>query len=159
MPKYLSADQLSELKEVFDKFDLNKDGNICAKELRLMMRAVGVEPTEAELYDLIRTVDLDENSRISFNEFLQFMAPRLRDVESEENLRHAFKAFNRTGYGFFDAHDLRIVMGNFGELLTDQECGILLSEMDFKNEQRIHLKEFLAYMRTGGPGAVPLTQP
>ncbi|XP_034478831.1 calmodulin-A [Drosophila innubila] len=154
MPTYLTSEQLEELRDVFEKFDANNDGFISHKELRLMLRTVGMEPTEAELYDLIRVVDLDSNSMISFNEYLQFMAHRLRDIESEENLRLAFEAFNRTGYGFFDAHDLRIVMGNFGELLTEQDSAILLSDMDIKNEQRIHLHEFLAYMGSSGSGKV-----
>jgi len=108
MSQYPSAEQLSELKELFEKFDLNEDGQISPMELRLLMRSAGVEPTEAELYDLIRTVGADANSQISFHEYLLFMAPLLRDIESEENLRHAFEAFNRHGYGFFDANDLRI---------------------------------------------------
>lgn len=132
MPQNLSDEQLEELRDVFNKFDENGDGSISHKELRLMLRTVGMEPTEAELYDLIRMVDLDANSMIGLNEFLQFMAPRFRDIESEENLQHAFEAFNRSGYGFFDAHDLRIVMGNFGELLTEQESVILLADMDIK---------------------------
>ncbi|KAM8711229.1 hypothetical protein ACLKA7_000379 [Drosophila subpalustris] len=156
MTKYLSTEQLEELRELFDKFDENKDGNISPKELRLMMRAVGMEPTEAELYDLIRVVDLDANSVINFHEFLQFMTPRLCDIESEQNLRIAFNAFNRNGFGFFDAHDLRIVLANFGELITEKEASLLLADMDVKNEQRIHFKEFLAYMRSGRTVRVPL---
>ncbi|XP_062134649.1 calmodulin-A [Drosophila sulfurigaster albostrigata] len=138
---------VNELRDVFDKYDVNGDGLMSFNELRLMTRAVGIEPTEAELHDLIRTVDLDQNCVITFSEFLTFIVPRVLDIESEENLLQAFQMFNRTGYGFFDAHDLRIVMANFGEHLSKEESILLLSDMDTKNWQHINLEQFLNYLK------------
>ena len=50
---------LPEFKEAFSLFDKNGDGTISSKELGIVMRAIGQNPTEAELTDMINEVDAD----------------------------------------------------------------------------------------------------
>lgn len=49
----------SEFKEAFSLFDKNGDGTISSKELGIVMRSLGQNPTEAELTDMINEVDAD----------------------------------------------------------------------------------------------------
>ena len=49
----------SEFKEAFSLFDKNGDGTITVKELGIVMRAIGQNPTDAELQDMINEVDAD----------------------------------------------------------------------------------------------------
>ena len=48
-----------EFKEAFSLFDKNGDGYISCKELGIVMRSLGQNPTEAELQDMINEVDFD----------------------------------------------------------------------------------------------------
>ena len=50
---------LSEFKEAFSLFDKDGDGCITTKELGVVMRSLGQNPTEAELQDMINEVDAD----------------------------------------------------------------------------------------------------
>ena len=56
---YLSLLQFAEFKEAFSLFDKNGDGYISSKELGIVMRSLGQNPTEAELQDMINEVDYD----------------------------------------------------------------------------------------------------
>ena len=49
----------AEFKEAFSLFDKNGDGFISCKELGIVMRSLGQNPTEAELQDMINEVDFD----------------------------------------------------------------------------------------------------
>ena len=51
-----------EFKEAFSLFDKNGDGFISSKELGIVMRSLGQNPTEAELQDMINQVDFDGKS-------------------------------------------------------------------------------------------------
>ena len=54
----LSQEQVEELRQAFDMFDRDKGGSISTRELGYTMRAMGMNPTEAELLDLINEVFL-----------------------------------------------------------------------------------------------------
>ena len=54
------------------------------------MRSLGQNPTEAELQDMINEVDADGNGTIDFPEFLTMMARKMKDADSEEEIREAF---------------------------------------------------------------------
>ena len=80
------------------------------------MRSLGQNPTEAELQDMINEVDADGNGTIDFPEFLTMMARKMRDTDSEEEIKEAFKVFDRDNNGYISAAELKHVMTNLGEL-------------------------------------------
>uniref|UniRef100_A0A0D9Y9M8 EF-hand domain-containing protein n=1 Tax=Oryza glumipatula TaxID=40148 RepID=A0A0D9Y9M8_9ORYZ len=121
MADQLSEEQIVEFREAFSLFDKDGDGSITTKELGTVMRSLGQNPTEAELQDMISEVDADSNGNIEFKEFLGLMARKLRDKDSEEELKEAFRVFDKDQNGFISASELRHVMANIGERLTDEE--------------------------------------
>ena len=58
MSESLSEEQVAELKQAFNEFDVDGGGTINTKELGYAMRAIGMNPTEAEILDLINEVSL-----------------------------------------------------------------------------------------------------
>ena len=48
---------LIELRSVFDLFDTNNDGSICAKELMKLMQSCGQNPTEKDVNEIMKSVD------------------------------------------------------------------------------------------------------
>ncbi|KAL0334441.1 UNVERIFIED_CONTAM: Calmodulin [Sesamum angustifolium] len=68
---------------------------ITTKELGTVMRSLGQNPTEAELQDMINEVDADGNGTIDFPEFLNLMARKMKDTDSEEELKEAFRVLIR----------------------------------------------------------------
>ena len=69
----LSEEQIAELKQAFDMFDKDKGGSISTKELGYTMRAMGMNPTEGEILDLLNEFDSDSNGAIEFSEFCSMM--------------------------------------------------------------------------------------
>lgn len=57
--------------------------------------SLGQNPTEAELQDMINEVDADGNGTIDFPEFLTMMARKMKDTDSEEEIKEAFKVFDK----------------------------------------------------------------
>merc|ERR1712096_561874 len=138
-------------KEAFSLFDKDGDGTITTKELGTVMRSLGQNPTEAELQDMINEVDADGNGTIDFPEFLSLMARKMKDTDTEEELIEAFKVFDRDGNGFISAAELRHVMTNLGEKLTDEEVDEMIREADVDGDGQINYEEFIRMMMAGGP--------
>jgi Ca2+-binding EF-hand superfamily protein len=68
-----AVSEVDELRQAFSVFDKDGDGSISAKELEIVMRALG-EPIDRQTIDLmIESVDTDKSGFIDFNEFRQMM--------------------------------------------------------------------------------------
>jgi len=83
-------------------------------------------------------VDADGNGTIDFPEFLSLMARKMKDTDTEEELIEAFKVFGRDGNGFISAAELRHVMTNLGEKLTDEEVNGMIREADVDGDGQIN---------------------
>ncbi|ERN11033.1 hypothetical protein AMTR_s00024p00073390 [Amborella trichopoda] len=146
MAEQLTEEQISEFKEAFSLFDKDGDGCITTKELGTVMRSLGQNPTEAELQDMINEVDADGNGTIDFPEFLNLMARKMKDTDSEEELKEAFKVFDKDQNGFISAAELRHVMTNLGEKLTDEEVDEMIREADTDGDGQVNYEEFVRMM-------------
>ncbi|CAF0800435.1 unnamed protein product, partial [Brachionus calyciflorus] len=128
----LTEEQIFEFREAFSLFDRDGDGWITTSELGTVMRALGQNPTETELQDMINEIDEDANNtgngNIDFEEFLIMMAKKMKDNDGEEELREAFRVFDKDGNGFISAAELRHVMTNLGEKLNDDEVDEMIRE-------------------------------
>ena len=65
------------------------------------------------------------------------MARKMKDTDSEEEIREAFKVFDRDNNGYISAHELRHVMTSIGEKLTDDEVDEMIREADQDGDGRI----------------------
>ena len=142
------------------------------------MRSLGQNPKEEELRDMINEIDEDGNGTVDFEEFLIMMSKKLKDHDSEEELRYcnllhyvfvdkrtiilmtfhsnkkflvcvireAFKVFDSDGNGFINASELRQVMMNLGEKLSEEEVEMMIKEADTNGDGLVNYEEFINMM-------------
>merc|ERR1719330_1512240 len=102
---------------------------------------------------MINEVDADGNGTIDFPEFLSLMARKMKDTDTEEELIEAFKVFDRDGNGFISVAELRHVMSNLGEKLTDEEMDEITREADVDGHGQVNYEDFVNMMMAkDGPG-------
>lgn len=71
------------------------------------------------------------------------MARKMKDTDSEEEIREAFRVFDKDGNGFISAAELRHVMTNLGEKLTDEEVDEMIREADIDGDGQVKLLNLL----------------
>lgn len=116
-PGALTEEQVTEFREAFDLFDKAGSGSILSKDLATVMRSLGQNPTEAELRAMV--IEAGGSSTIDFPSFLQLMAHKMQDTSTEDEIVEAFSVFDKDGSGVISIAQLRHVMTNLGEKLTD----------------------------------------
>lgn len=142
----LTEDQVAEFKEAFMLFDKDEDGAITMAELGVVMRSLGQRPTETELRDMVSNVDQDGNGSIEFNEFLQMMSKKMKGAEGEDELREAFRVFDKNNDGLISNSELRHVMTNLGEKLSDEEVDDMIKEADLDGDGMVNYAEFVTIL-------------
>ena len=102
------------------------------------MMALGQTPTDAELRELIREYDTDGNGTLDFNEFLELMAKKLKQIDTEEELVEAFKIFDRDQDGQLTKNDLMNIFQILGEEVTEDYIDALIRLADKDGDQSIN---------------------
>jgi len=70
------------------------------------------------------------------------MARKMKDQDTEDDIIEAFRVFDKDGNGTISAAELRHVMTNLGEKLTDEEVDEMIREADVNGDGIIDYKEF-----------------
>ena len=85
------------------------------------------------------------NGTIDFPEFLTMMARKMKDSDTEEEIREAFRVFDKDGNGFISAAELRHVMTNLGEKLTDEEVDEMIREADIDGDGQVNYEGIIVF--------------
>jgi Ca2+-binding EF-hand superfamily protein len=121
-------------------------GTIELNELQQVMRKLGQNPSEAELREMIHTVDDNGDEEIDFEEFLILMKSRIGERDPEKELRDAFAVFDTDGSGSIDRKELKRLMKKLGQALSEAELDAMMDEVDTNGDGEISFAEFKAMM-------------
>jgi len=168
--KPLSAEEIQIFKELFDSYDADKGGNITVEEFARVMKESGQNPTDAEVQQIIKEVDLDGDGTINFDEFIAMMtggrsrqsapepvpaaaapaptstpAPNT-EGDTEAEYETAWKEFDPSLKGSITAAQFRQLMAGLGENVTDAEVDELIGTVDA--EDKISFREFVQFAKS-----------
>jgi calcium-binding protein CML len=154
----LCKEQLAELREIFARFDRDKDGSITELELGLMLRSLGLKPEGHQLDALLQRADTNSNGMVEFAEFVALVGPQLVKTEAfnDKELLTVFRAFDRDGNGFITAAELAHSMAKLGQALSVKELWTMIREADSDGDGRISFPEFAAAMMSASSLDIPL---
>lgn len=62
-----------EMREAFQIFDSDGNGNISADELRQIMANLGEKMTQEEVEEMVKEADIDGDGQINYEEFVRMM--------------------------------------------------------------------------------------
>eukprot|EP00299_Pterocystis_sp_00344_P007177 c219_g1_i1.p1 GENE.c219_g1_i1~~c219_g1_i1.p1 ORF type:complete len:167 (-),score=52.85 c219_g1_i1:91-591(-) len=144
----LTKERLEQFRESFSLFDKDGNGTIDAGELQQALNRVGNQHFELEaVQDMIKTVDVNGDSRIDFYEFVALMS---RSIKTEkEELKDAFDVFDVDHDGKITAEEIRLVLTNLGQDITTEEIKFIMDDVDIDGDGEVDFAEFAAMMAFG----------
>jgi len=144
----LSEEQVQEYQETFQLFDTRGDNNIAAHQLGDVLRALGQNPTEAEVRKCGFTNDPEH--RLSFEQFLPIFSTisKNRDTSAYEDFVEGFRVFDKDQNGSISAAELRHLLTSLGERMTDEEVNELFIGQE-DTQGNINYEEFVKNVLNG----------
>ncbi|KAF9348614.1 hypothetical protein BGX34_002383 [Mortierella sp. NVP85] len=139
----MSSDR--ELKDAFNLYDRKGTGNIAASSLGDLLRAVGQNPSEAEVQDLIAQHDPNGTSVLSFGTFTTIVGRTdgYKPAATVSEMIEGFRAFDRENTGVVPASELRHVLTTMGESLSPTEIDAFMETVQVDKDGNVNYEVFV----------------
>lgn len=137
-----SEDQIADFQEAFMLFDTKGDGKIPGAQVGEVVRALGQNPTEADLRRLMQSQKAGD--RVAFDTFLPILhavsQKKMTDSVDEfvEGLRH----FDKDGAGYISSAELRHMLTSLGEKMNEEEVESLIRGQE-DSKGNVNYEEFV----------------
>uniref|UniRef100_A0A8C9D3J7 Myosin light chain 6 n=1 Tax=Panthera leo TaxID=9689 RepID=A0A8C9D3J7_PANLE len=132
-----NKDQLEEFKEAFELFDRVGDGKILYGQCGDVMRALGQNPTNAEVLKVLGYPKSDEmNVKVlDFEHFLPMLqtVAKNKDQGTYEDYVEGLRVFDKEGNGTVMGAEIRHVLVTLGEKMTEEEVEMLVAGHEDSN--------------------------
>lgn len=147
------AQASTNYKEAFSLFDKRGNGRVALDSLGDLLRACGQNPTLAEIRDLEKNVggdckliparstwncpSLTSFCAVDFETFQRILnrPGGFRDPGEPEEYCRGFQVFDKDMTGFIGVGQLKYILTNLGEKMTDEEVDELLKAVDTSSGQ------------------------
>uniref|UniRef100_A0A914VF43 EF-hand domain-containing protein n=1 Tax=Plectus sambesii TaxID=2011161 RepID=A0A914VF43_9BILA len=146
----LTAEQIEQFRKYFNMFDKEKKGYIHAAQVGQILRTMGQAFEERDLKKLIKQFDSDGSGEIEFEEFAAMVANFVNDDEDkaalEDELREAFRLYDKEGNGYINVSDLRDILRALDENVSEDELDEMITEIDSDGSGTVDFDEFMEMM-------------
>jgi len=139
----------------FQVWDSNGDGKISFEELKEAATKDSTRfLTEEDVNSIFIVGDLNLDGEIDECEFSKLMIPSIADIvakfryahRSVDDVRKAFKTYDRDGDGAIDKAELHKALTNYKFNFSDQEVDIIFAAGDIDGDGHVDFEEFMYLM-------------
>ena len=152
MADQLTEEQIAEFKSAYKAHSKDDETPLQNKDLGTVVRSLGFYPSEAEVSQMVEDWDPEGMGWIDIADFLKLMAKQIKEpVMTEEEIRSAFRVFDKESNGFISATELRHVLMGVGEPLLDEEMDELIRNAEVDGDGQVNYEEFVSRMLNKEP--------
>ena len=145
-----SEEQLLEVKEAFNVFDSEQTGGLDARELKAAISALNIKISKDEIRNIYKEFGKDIREKITLEEFMEIVIPRLPDRHSKEYIQKIFQYFDLENTGKITSRHLKKIAQEIGENLSDEELKEIMEEADRDGDGYIGFEDFYRIMKKRG---------
>ncbi|KAL3824044.1 hypothetical protein ACJIZ3_020073 [Penstemon smallii] len=140
----IQSEQLKQLRDIFNRFDMDRDGSLTQLELAALLRSLGLKPSGDQIHTMLANMDANGNGSIEFDELVETILPDINEeiLINQDQLMEVFRSFDRDGNGYITAAELAGQMAKMGHPLTYRELSEMMREADVNGDGVISFNEF-----------------
>ena len=143
----LPEDLLVQISCAFYLFDSDKDGMLKSKDFLKILAKNQIRLPESSAKKLLGNYNNNENETdVSMKDFISLINTRMKKVESEEEIVEMFKIFDKKGTGKVSSGDIRAVLDDIDEPISQQELEELMLNWDKNKDGFLDFSEFKEMM-------------
>ncbi|KAJ1691914.1 hypothetical protein LUZ63_016069 [Rhynchospora breviuscula] len=146
--QHLSVEEAADIKELFQKMDLNNDNKISFDELKLGLHKIGQQLPDSDVRILMDAADTDGNGFLDYGEFVA-VSIHLKKIGNDEHLHRAFSFFDQNKSGYIEIEELSTSLADDLGPNHDEVINAIIHDVDTDKDGKISYDEFAAMMKAG----------
>jgi len=140
----------SGIRQVFQLYGEGYGNSVRAADLRVVFEQMGYPMSDEHCENLIETADRDGDGSLDLKEFVNFVLYGVLNIDdTEEEIMDCFRVFDPHDTGFIASEDLRKIMTQLGDELTDAEINKMIAESDIDGDGSINYAEYVKKIYEG----------
>jgi Ca2+-binding EF-hand superfamily protein len=140
----LNEEQINTIHELFNSLDHKSSGELDVKQCIYLFRLLLIPIDNEEQFQLVMNqVDLDNNGKISFQEFLILLSQKMNNAQNINFILETFKYFDKDNDGIINIKDLSKIFLHLGEQFNEQQLKEMLLAIDYDQDGYVTFQDFI----------------
>jgi Ca2+-binding EF-hand superfamily protein len=145
------------LTRAWARFDDDGGGTLGVREIRLLLKAIGRDVTDAAFGMVMEELDEDNSGQCDFDEFQEWwqkqddeVHARMEELDELERLKEIWSRFDVDGDGMLGAQEILAVLRSVGRKVSAEGFKAAMQEIDADGSGEADFDEFASWWRTQG---------
>ncbi|CAL9115834.1 calcium-dependent protein kinase [Musa troglodytarum] len=146
--EHLSMEEVADIKDMFDKLDINKNGQLTLEDLKYGLHKLGHQMADEDVKILMEAADVDGNGTLDYGEFVA-ISIHLKKIGNDEHLHKAFQYFDQNKSGYIEIEELRDCLADDIDPNHEEVINAIICDVDTDKDGKISYEEFATMMKAG----------
>ncbi|XP_009394399.2 calcium-dependent protein kinase 20 [Musa acuminata AAA Group] len=146
--EHLSMEEVADIKDMFDKLDINKKGQLTLEDLKYGLHKLGHQMADEDVKILMEAADVDGNGTLDYGEFVA-ISIHLKKIGNDEHLHKAFQYFDQNKSGYIEIEELRDCLADDIGPNHEEVINAIICDVDTDKDGKISYEEFATMMKAG----------
>ena len=129
------------MRNIWSVFDTQNKGIVSIVELRTILRALDIDPSEDELSHISKQIDPNGMGMFTFEKLHVVMEEKLKDVDTMEDLFEELRKLDRDKDGKIPSPEFKQYLMNLGSKMNLEEVEELMAIADSKGDGSVDIEE------------------
>jgi len=138
----ITDEQKNKANTIFSTYDKRDQDRIKTREVPQAFKDLGYKIEGEWLDKFSDDIDVNASGYIDFEEFLFLLKKKLQDLEDERELKECFRVLDKHKKGEIDVADLRWILRNLSDDLTEEEIDDMIADTDTDGSGFVDYDEF-----------------
>ena len=132
------------INDIYDMYDLDRDGKIKSSEVRELLYSMGREPTNEDVMEFLKIADPENTGVISKEQFMDALKElySVPDIDCDDVVE-AFTVFDTDNDGKITFKDFKNILERYGTDLSSEEINSILSIITLDKDKLLDYEDFV----------------
>jgi Ca2+-binding EF-hand superfamily protein len=137
----ISLETFIDMRNIWSVFDLDDTNKVSIIELRTILRALDIDPSEDELHTIRKQIDPNGLGYFTFEKLKEVMEEKLRDIDTPKDLLEQLIKLDKDKDGKIPNPEFKQFVMNLGQKMTLEEAEELMAMADPRGDGTVDLEE------------------